>query len=87
MTTMLDRAEALFRARPGEWIDGREIADVAGCYASRTRISELRTKRGMVIENRLRRLKTSTRYTVSEYRWVPAPTVQELDDLLGVAQS
>ena len=79
MTTLLDRAEALFRARPGEWIDGREIADVA----SRRRIRELlRTRHGMVIENRLRRMTTrrinqdSAQCVISEYRWVPE---RELD--------
>lgn len=47
-----------------------DIAKVAGCYASRTRISDCRVKLGMQIDNRQRsRLDGST---ISEYRYVPA---------------
>ena len=62
----LDVLEAFFKAWPGLWIDGMEIARLAGAYAWRTRVSELRTQRGMTIENRQRRI---GKRCVSEYRW------------------
>lgn len=65
-----DRVAELFKASPGQWIDGLTIAAVGGCYASRTRISECRTILGMRIENRVRRLPNGSRR--SEYRYVPA---------------
>ena len=56
----------------GAWIDGRELATIAGQYAWRTRLSECRTKLGMTIENRQRVLEGAHgRYTVSEYRYLP----------------
>ncbi len=64
-----DQLEQHFRARAGVWIDGKELAQIAGGYGWRTRCSDLR-KRGMVIENRVRR---TPHYAVSEYRWVPDP--------------
>jgi hypothetical protein len=55
------------------WLDGREIATVAGAYAWRTRLSELRKPPfGLTVENRQTRIKTETgRYTISEYMYVP----------------
>jgi hypothetical protein len=52
--TLNDKLDAYFRAKPDVWIDGMELATVAGSYAWRSRISNLRTERGMVIENRKR---------------------------------
>lgn len=67
--TMADLLQALFYAGPDTWIDGRELAQHGGCYAWRSRLSDLR-KRGMVIENRQRRTRSrSGEYVVSEYRW------------------
>ena len=65
--TYTARVAKLFKANPGRWIDGMEIAKVGGCYASRTRISECRTKLGMSIENRVRRIGSRK---ISEYRLV-----------------
>lgn len=62
-----------FRARPLVWIDGREL-EIAGRYAWRTRISDLRrVPYCMNIENRQRRIERpdGTTHVVSEYRFVP----------------
>ncbi len=56
----------LFRARPGEWLDGLEIARAGGAYAWRSRVSDVRTQLGLVIENRQRKV---GKRTVSEYRY------------------
>jgi hypothetical protein len=63
-----DKLETFFRARPHVWIDGKELATIAGGYGWRSRCSDLR-KRGMTVENRQRRRGD---YTISEYRYVPA---------------
>jgi hypothetical protein len=65
--TLVDRLHAFLAARPNEWVDGLELARVAGAYAWRTRLSDLR-QRGLVIENRVRRVEK--RFKVSEYRLV-----------------
>jgi hypothetical protein len=51
------RLEAFFLAHPGEWIDGRRLEAVAGRYAWRSRVSDLR-KRPYThrIENRQRHI-------------------------------
>jgi hypothetical protein len=73
--TLNDRLAAHFRAHPGEWIDGKELATIAGGYGWRSRCSDLR-KRGMTVENR-QRMKIIhgfmgvSRFKVSEYRYVP----------------
>jgi hypothetical protein len=65
-TPLVERLAALFQANPGCWIDGRELARVAGYAAWRTRISDLRRPPfSLVIENRQRR---GEAFTVSEYR-------------------
>ena len=66
--TYLAAVADYFRARPHVWLDGMEIAKVGGCYAHRTRVSNCRTKLGMTIENRQRKV---GQVTVSEYRYVP----------------
>jgi hypothetical protein len=63
-----DKLETFFRARPHVWIDGKELATIAGGYGWRSRCSDLR-KRGMTVENRQR---CRGDYTISEYRYVPA---------------
>lgn len=68
--TMAGRVAAFFKARPGEWIDGRELMAVAGSYGWRTRCSDIRRPpHSMTIDNRQRRV---GRFVVSEYRYVPA---------------
>ena len=65
--TLCDRLAAHFKARPGVWIDGRELAEVAGAYAWRSRVSDLRREPYyMAIENRQRKVDD---YTISEYRY------------------
>lgn len=58
---------SFFEAHEGEWIDGMRLAGIAGSYAWRSRCSDLRTKFGMRIENRQRRVNG---YVQSEYRFV-----------------
>lgn len=71
--TFRDRVADFFRGNPNEWIDGMVIAQVGGCYAYRTRISDCRTQLGMTIENRQRKVGDRT---VSEYRYI-SPVVPE----------
>lgn len=56
-----------FKARPGVWLDGNELATVGGCYAWRSRISDCR-KLGMTVDNRQRKVGPRT---ISEYRYQP----------------
>jgi hypothetical protein len=74
----VQRLAALFRERPGCWIDGRMLGTVAGSYAWRTRISDLRRAPFlMTIENRQHTVQTEDgAITISEYRYVP-PTVEQ----------
>lgn len=80
-----DKLAAFFQSHANTWIDGRELATVAGAYAWRSRCADLR-KRGMVIENRQRRvlvysdgLDNRDRYvTVSEYRLLPPAEPSQL---------
>lgn len=69
-----DKVAQLFRDRSEVWLDSRLLEQVGGRCAWRTRISELRTQMGMVIENRQRRimLEDGTVAVCSEYRYVPA---------------
>lgn len=58
----------LFLSRRGEWIDGTELQRVAGVYAWRTRVSDLRKRPWLLsIENRVR---WTGRVASSEYRLV-----------------
>lgn len=67
VSTLTDRLADYFRLRRGVWIDGRQLAQIAGYAAWRTRLSELRrAPYSMVIENRQFR---RPGLTVSEYRW------------------
>ena len=83
--TLCDRLAAYFKARPGEWVDGMSLARVAGHYAWRSRVSDLRrAPYGLVIENRQRRVHRvivmngedcpAGSYMVSEYRYMPGLT-------------
>ena len=51
----VDKVEALFRSRVGEWIDAHDFEGPGGSFAWRTRISDCRVKRHMHIENREQR--------------------------------
>ena len=67
-TPLCARLAALFKSKPGVWIDGRQLATVAGTYGWRTRVSDLRRPPfNFTIENRQRR---KGRQVVSEYRLV-----------------
>lgn len=69
-STNTEKVLALLRAKPMTWLPWREIADVGGVCAWRTRISEARRllkAEGGKIENRLLK-KNSAR---SAYRYVP----------------
>jgi hypothetical protein len=78
----MSRTKALagfFARRPNQWLDGRNLSCVAGSYAWRTRVSELRKPPyGMNIENKQRRVSRpdGSRYIISEYRYVPAAALQ-----------
>ena len=70
-----DQLADFFRARPNEWIDGKVLASLAGGYAWRTRVSDVRRPpHSLTIENRQRRIRTATgsTYIVSEYRLAAA---------------
>jgi len=70
--SLVERLAGLFRSRPGVWIDGRALAPIAGAYAWRSRISDLRRAPfRMRIDNRQRRVRHDGRaIVVSEYRFV-----------------
>lgn len=67
------RVAALFRSQPNTWISSEAIAAVGGRCGWRSRASDCRTQLGMVILNRVRRVKNAdgrVLYTVSEYMFV-----------------
>lgn len=69
--TLCGKLSNLFRSKAGQWIDGRELATVAGAYGWRTRVSDLRRHPYvMTIENRVRSIPGQAA-KVSEYRFVP----------------
>lgn len=70
-----DAVADLFKSKPNTWLDGMVIAEIGGCYASRTRISECRTQLGMTIENRVVRRANGSRK--SEYKYVPPVTAHQ----------
>ena len=62
------RLARYFIAHRGEWIDGLTLQQIAGVYAWRTRVSDLRKAPWLLsIENRVR---WTGRVAVSEYRLV-----------------
>ena len=82
MSLTLDLA-AYLKARPWQWIDGRDLGRIAGSYAWRTRLSECRTSLGMTIANYQRRGVSAEgrRFTLSYYRYEPpAATLLDLID-------
>lgn len=69
---------AYFEQHEGEWLDGRTLAQVAGAYAWRSRVSNCRTELGMHIDNRQRTVKADDmQFTVSEYRYLK-PAVNQV---------
>jgi hypothetical protein len=65
-----DQIEALFRSRPGEWIDVDELMATGGRLAWRTRVSDAR--------KRLKRagdgdIEWNRQVRTSAYRYVPRP--------------
>ena len=64
----LEAIRALFVARPHDWIDGRQLAQVGGYAAWRTRVSDCRRQFGMRIENEV---ETRPDLTISRYRYIP----------------
>lgn len=53
--TLLQRLATHFKSHSNEWIDGLDLQSVAGSYAWRSRLAELRTKLGLDVENKLER--------------------------------
>lgn len=73
--SLVERLADLFRSRRGEWIDGLDLSRVAGRYAWRSRVSDLRKPPfNMPIANRQRRVIGAAGQTVtlSEYRYEPS---------------
>lgn len=74
--TLCETLAAHFAAHPNTWIDGLALGKVAGSYAWRSRLSELRfAPFNMRIDNRQRKIQpdllSARTVTVSEYRFVP----------------
>lgn len=80
--TLNDRLATYFRQHAGEWIDGLALSNIAGSYAWRSRVADLRKPRygGMTIENRqVRKTRTDgSTFVISLYRYVPEQTAQEV---------
>ncbi len=72
--TYRDAVAAYFKAHPGQWIDGLELARIGGAYAWRTRVSDCRAA-GLDIENEVRRVPNSQR-KISLYRYRPASLLE-----------
>ncbi len=69
-----DKLAAYFRERPHVWIDGMEIAKVAGHYAWRSRCSDLRRPKifgGQYCMSILNRMRRTGDFVISEYMYVP----------------
>lgn len=83
--TLTTKLADYFKERPYCWIDGRILAEVAGAYAWRTRVSDLRKpkrlggKYEMAIENRVETYRTAEGkpFKLSSYRYLPARAAQE----------
>ncbi len=66
--SLTERVRLLFLSRPHVWIDGRELAQIGGYAAWRSRVSDMRTKYGMRIENKV---ETRPHLKISKYRYLP----------------
>lgn len=62
-----------FQRQPGVWINAIDLERIGGRQAWRTRVSNCRVKFKMDITNRERKVQRpdGSRFTVSEYRFVP----------------
>jgi hypothetical protein len=70
------------RARPNQWVDGRQIAKIAGFAGWRARISDLRkAPYAMTISNRQRNVRVDehTTFRVTEYRYEPPAAAEYLN--------
>jgi len=71
-TSRTSTLATFFRQRPNQWIDGKVLSEIAGGYAWRTRVSNLRhAPFFMTIENRQRRVRD---FVISEYRFLQEST-------------
>ena len=72
--TMAGRVARFFKARPGQWIDGRGLMTIAGSYGWRTRVSDIRRTFVGVLPMTRDRGRSSRRrvgcYAISEYMYV-----------------
>jgi DNA-binding response OmpR family regulator len=67
-TSLTGRVYALLDAHRGQWVDGREIAQVGGYAGWSARVRDLR-KLGYVVEQQDYRVERDGRkFTVTEYR-------------------
>lgn len=76
-TSLVGRLARFFQQHPGEWVDGRALAMIAGNYAWRSRVSDLRRAPFlMTICNRQIRRKAPSgkRFVISEYKFVEPPS-------------
>lgn len=68
--SLTDQLARFFRQHRRTWIDGRELARVAGAYGWRSRVSDCRRFLRMKIDNRVVYLtRGSQRWRKSEYRF------------------
>lgn len=86
--TLIARLAQHFAHHPGEWQDGRTLSVIGGCYAWRSRCSDLRrAPYNMTIDNRQRRVAAPDggTYVVSEYRFIPTKEKNEDGQQAGVS--
>lgn len=72
--SLADKLATFFREHPNVWHDGRALGTIAGAYAWRSRVSDLRKRPyHMTIQNRQRRMKTAEGkpFVLSEYCFTP----------------
>ena len=71
--SLRDNLALYFQQHANVWIDGVTLEMIAGRYAWRSRVSDLRTQLGMDIRNRQMRQtdETGKRWTRSDYMYVP----------------
>jgi hypothetical protein len=79
-----DGVEALFRARPGEWIRATELMDVGGWLAWRTRVSDARKRFVRAGEGTI---EWNGNVQASAYRYVPAPPHEESRQVLPIQEA
>jgi hypothetical protein len=73
--TFVGKVADFLRSHAHQWIDGRDLSRLGGCYAWRSRVSDCRRAPfNLRIENRQRRVRTDDGRTVivSEYRYSPS---------------